>query len=413
VYGVQRVRRWWRAQVPEAGPFRVMALGVFVTTAGEGAWYTSWAIYFTTVVGLRPVNVGVALLIAGAVGFAGAAPLGSLADRVNPRTVLFALVVVDGLSMAGYAVVRSFWSLLAVAVVNTVADRASGGVKTTYVAGLAGRRSRVGELARQRVASHVGYTVGAAFGALCLSIDTTLAFTLLIVVNAATSLCYAALITRLPPVPFASAGVRRRSGSLFRDPAYLAVVGATGVLSLCWGMVSTALPLWLRQDTRLPLALAAVVVIINSAGIAALQVTASRGCGDARSAGRRAGWSGAALAGACLVFAMTHNGAGAGAAVLVIVAAALHLSGELWFVAANWGLTLGLTPEGRTGRYQGAAAAAQAAAQMASPVVMTLLIGTWGQAGWFVLAGVFATFGTAVAPATRWAIRTRPVPRAA
>ncbi len=80
----------------------------------------------------------------------------------------------------------------------------------------------------------------------------------------------------------------------------------------------------------------------------------------------------------------------------------------MWFVAAKWGLTLNLTPAGATGQYQGAAASAQAGAQMLSPVAMTLLIGTWGQPGWLVLAGMFAATGAVIVPAARWAQRTRP-----
>lgn len=399
---------WWHQQVPARGPFRVMAAGVFVTTAGEGAWYTSWAIYFTTVAGIRVPLVGVGLVVAGAVGLVAATPVGSLADRLGPRNVLVTLTALNGLSMAAFTLVRSFPLFVVVAVLNTAADRASSGVKTTYVAGLAPADVRLGDLACQRVASHVGYTLGAAIGAVCLSIDTPAAFTGLIVLNAATSLGYAALITRLPIVPAVERGLKQRDRALRHDHAFLAVTVSTGTLSLCWGLVSTGLPLWILRDTNLPLALAAGVVIINSLGIALLQVPASKGCTDARASARRAVWSGAALTVACLLLATTRHGHGALAAILVLTAAGAHLAGELWFIAAKWGLTLDLTPGGRTGQYQGAAATSEAAAQMLSPVLMTVLIGTWGQPGWLVLAGIFTLAGTTTIPTSRWAIRTRP-----
>lgn len=402
------VRRYWRQQVPESGPLRVMALGVLVTTAGEGAWYTSWAIYFTTIAGLRVEVVGVGLLIAGAVALAAAAPLGALADRIGPRNVLTSLVALGGLSMAAFTVVRSVVPFVLVAVVNTVADRASSGVETTYVAGLAPPATRVAELARQRVASHVGYTLGAAAGAIALSIDTTAAFITLIAINALTSLIYAILLARAPAVAAQPRTSSTRSPSIVRDHAFLAVVTSTGALSLCWGLVSTGLPLWLVRDTRLPAALAAAVIIINSLGIALLQVSASRGCDTARPASIRAVWSGGALAAACLLLASTRGAGGLIAGCVVIAAAGAHLAGELWFIASKWGLTLDLTPPGHTGQYQGAAATTEAAAQMISPALMTLLIGSWGQPGWFILAALFASSGLAAIPTTRWAIRTRP-----
>ncbi len=300
-----------------------MALGALITTAGQGAWYTSWALYFTTIARLPAATVGIGLAVASGAALLAATPAGALADRLGPRDLLIALIAADGVSMAAFIAVRSYWAFLAVAVLNTVAAQASTGVKTAYVAGLAAGSARVAELARQRSASHVGYTIGAAFGAVCLAAGTPAAFAVLIAVNAATSLACAGLLVRVPRVPGATAADmrpasvaragpagRRRRPAVARDPAFMTVVAATGMLSLCWGLVSTGLPLWLARDTRLPVALAAVVVIVNSAGIALLQVTASRGCGTARRSARRAVWSGAALTAACLLLALTRHGAG-------------------------------------------------------------------------------------------------------
>lgn len=399
------VRKYWREQVPPPGPFRVLALGVLVTTAGEGAWYTTWAVYFTTAAGLPAASVGAGLLLAGAAALLAATPIGALADRFGPRTLLIALIAAEGASMLAFAFTTRFAVFLPVAVVNTVADRAAAGVRTAYVAGLADETTRVGHLARQRVASHAGYTVGAAGGTLCLALHTAAAFHAMIALNAATSLLYAAMLTRVP-------AVRRtpvRTRGLARDPAFLAVAVTTGLLSLCWGLVSTALPLWLLRNTGLPTMLAGVVVLVNSLGVALLQVPASRGCTTVGRSADRAVWSGAALAAACLLFAATGGGHGLLAAGLVLVAAAVHLAGELWFIAARWTLTLDLTPPGATGRYQGLTAAAEAAAQMFSPALMTVLIGTVGRPGWFVLAAGFLVAGAATVPAARWAARTRPI----
>lgn len=409
MYVMGWLRSYFEQQIPRRGPLRSMAAGVLATTAGEGAWYTSWAIYFTTILGLSPAVVGLGLLTAGAAGLTAATPLGILADRLGPRNVLVVLVAADGLSMAAFTMVRTIPLFILVSIVNTAADRASGGVWTTYVAGLAAEDHRMAELARQRVASHVGYTAGAAGGAICLAIDTRLAFTVIIALNAATSLLYAATIARLPPVPAVPRRPREgKRSSVFGDWTFLAVAACTAVLSLCWGLVSTGLPLWLARHTHLPIALAAVVVIINSAGIAMLQVLASRGGNTLAKASWRAAASGGALAVACILFALTRNGSGPLAIILVLTAAGAHLCGELWFVAAQWSLTLGLTPAGATGQYQGFAAATQAGAQMISPAVMTLLIASWGQPGWLTLGGIFLIAGLAAIPATRYASTHRP-----
>ncbi|SFJ26858.1 MFS transporter [Amycolatopsis sacchari] len=401
------VRRYWREQIPPPGPFRVLALGILVTTAGEGAWFTTWAVYFTTVAGLPAPVVGLGLLLAGGAGLLAATPVGALADRFGPRALLIGLTAVEGLAMAAFVFASHVAVFVSAALVQTTVDRAAAGVRTAYVAQLADEETRMGHLARQRVASHLGYTLGAAAGAVCLTLHTPAAFHVLIAVNAVTSLGYAALLTRVPAV---RPGRRARPHRLSGDPAFLAVAASTGLLSLCWGLVSTALPLWLVRDTGLPAGLAGVVVIVNSLGVALLQVPASRGCTSARRSAVRAVWSGGALAVACVLFAATSGGSGFAAAGVVLLAAGAHLAGELWFIGARWALTLELTPPGATGRYQGMTATAEAAVQMISPAALTLLVGTWGLPGWFVLAGVFVAAGTATLPATRWALRTRPAP---
>jgi hypothetical protein len=118
--------------------------------------------------------------------------------------------------------------------------------------------------------------------------------------------------------------------------------------------------------------------------------------------------SGAALAAACLLFATTAGGSGLGIVVVMLVAGAFHLVGELLFVAASWGLSVPLMPPDATGEYQGIFSTGEALALMLAPAAMTTLVGSWGQPGWLVLGGVFLAASAAILPATRWALRTRP-----
>lgn len=93
--------------------------------------------------------------------------------------------------------------------------------------------------------------------------------------------------------------------------------------------------------------------------------------------------------------------------MLLLVAGALHVAGELLFVAASWGLSIPLMPPDAPGEYQGVVATGEATALMAAPALMTTLVAGWGQPGWLVLAAVFLLPAAAAIPVTRWAIRTR------
>jgi hypothetical protein len=108
-----------------------------------------------------------------------------------------------------------------------------------------------------------------------------------------------------------------------------------------------------------------------------------------------------------VLFALTAGMSGAGATLMLLAAGAVHLAGELLFVAASWGLSIPLMPPDAPGQYQGMFATGQATAQMLAPALMTTLVAGWGQPGWLVLAAVFLAATAPAAPATRWALRTR------
>ncbi|MDU0292500.1 MFS transporter, partial [Saccharothrix longispora] len=158
-----------------------------VSAAGDGLWFTTWALYFTRVEGLSPVLVGVAMTAAGAGGLASAVPLGALADRFDARHVLAATTAVRGLAMASYPFATDTWAFVLVTVVFVAPANGGAAARTALVAGLVpdGDR-RVAALARQRVAQHVGYAVGAGAGALVLTADDPSAYRAAILLNALT-----------------------------------------------------------------------------------------------------------------------------------------------------------------------------------------------------------------------------------
>jgi MFS family permease len=276
-------------------------------------------------------------------------PSGALADRYGPRGVLVAITVVRAAAMAGYLVIHGTWAFLAVTVLFTAPANGATAARTAMVAGLVpGDAERMRTLAGQRVAQHVGYAVGAGLGALVLSADRPSGYLAAIAGDAASFLVLAAVTATVPAV--APVARTRTTGArlVLRDRPYLAVVGATAVLSLCWAMLSTGLPLWISRTGRLPLSLSGAVPgadngvteVISSVGIAVLQVPAARLARGVGASARTAVWSGVALAASCVLLATTSAGPVLVAASVVIVASLFHVAGELGFVAASWGLSI-------------------------------------------------------------------------
>src|ERR1700760_3314533 len=107
-------------------PIRRLAWGAFVSSLGNGAWFTSWALYLTH--RMSPASVGLAMGIAALVGLAGATPLGHLADRIGPRETFAGLLVAQGAGMLLFLAVHGFFTLLLAACLTS--GLVPGGVRS-------------------------------------------------------------------------------------------------------------------------------------------------------------------------------------------------------------------------------------------------------------------------------------------
>jgi hypothetical protein len=391
---------------PGQASVRRLTWATLITSLGNGAWYTCWALFLTRSVGLSPARVGIGITIAGAIGLLASAPLGVLADRFGTGAVLVPLSLLQAAGFVAYLGVRDFWVFLPVACATVAADRGAIGLRSALALGVTGSREPLQTLAMVRVAGSGGFALGSALGAVAIALDSRAAYIAVALVNAASFLVYALTVAALPsvgrrPLP------RSTATAALRDLPYLTLAAIAGVLALCWGMLSSGLPLWVARHTLAPLWISAVIVLFNALTIAALQIPVTRGVAAPLGAARTARWSGAALALSCVLFALSQGRGGAVALLTLLAAATVHVAGELLFVAAAWRLSVDLMPADAPAQYQGVFATGQATAQMIAPAVMTTLVVGWGGAGWLVLAGVFTLAVLPATPATRWALRTR------
>ena len=394
--------------LPGGPALRRIAYGTLVSAVGNGAWFTSWALFLTRSVGLSPAQVGIGMTVAAALGVALTPALGWLGDRVGARETFAAQLGVQGIAALAYVLVHGLAVFLIVAAIAQIAGSGTGGPRNALVLELSAEREKLEILSRLRAIGHVGWALGAAFGGVIISVNTRPAYLLLVAVNAGTYLVYAGLVLTVPRGGSVASGAGGRGLRVVKDVPYMSLAGLMGMLALCWAMLSSGLPLWVALHTHAPRAISAVVVLISSMGIAAFQVRVSRGITEPARAARGALGSGAALALSCLLVATTDGSGGWPAVLVILVAAAAHLTGELLFVSSSWGLSVPLMPADAPSEYQGAFATGEALALMIAPAVMTVLVADWGQAGWLVLAGTFLIAGTAVTPATSWAQRARP-----
>ncbi|AZQ35966.1 MFS transporter [Streptomyces cyaneochromogenes] len=393
--------------VPPAGPQRVLALAQLSNSIGDGAYYTTSALYFTQVVGLAPARVGLGLTVGWAVGSLVGVPLGQLADRRGPRGTAVLLALATGLAVASFTVVRGFWPFVLAACVYAAAQSGLAAARQALLAGLvaAGERTRL--LAHLQSTLNAGLAVGAGLGGLALHAGTRTAYLTVFALDAVSFLVCASLLLRLPSMtPVAS---RQRHGGLgvLRDRPYAVVALLNTVLLLRLPLLSLVLPLWITRRTEAPAWLVSALFVLNTAAVMLFQVRAARGVtglATATRAVRRAGW---VMLAACVVFALSAGASLWVAVGILVVGAVLQVVAEMGQSAGSWQLSFDLAPEGRVGEYQGLFGTGVTVARTLGPLLLTALLVEWGTPGWLLLGGAMLAASYAMGPAARWAAGRR------
>ncbi|MBY8870658.1 MFS transporter [Micromonospora sp. PLK6-60] len=408
-----------RRLLPDTRAGRILALNALVSSVGSGLFLAGSILYFTTVVGLSSVQVGIGLSVAAAVGFATTVPIGRLADRFGPRRVLVVLTLWRAVGYLAYLFVTDFWQFLLVACLLYVADHGGPPINQAMVGALfdGPRRSRT--MGFVRAVRNAGLTVGFAVAGLALADGSPTAFRLLFLGNAASFVVSALLILRLPEV---SARVRadeedeRPPRPPARDPAYVTVTAANGVLMLHSTVLLVVLPVWITQHTTAPAWVLTALLTANTALTVLTQVPVTRFADTLAKAGPASLVSGLVLVLACLLFALTAALDSALMVGVVLGAAVVALTaGEVLHSAASWQVSFDLAPPRGQGRYIAFFHLGLSAEEIVGPAAALWLLAAAGTGSWLLLAVVFLLSGLVVhrtvrAAGARLAVESPPAP---
>ncbi|MET8041085.1 MFS transporter [Micromonospora sp. NPDC005215] len=406
------IRGRWRSlsPLPPPGRLRTLSLATLANTVGTGLWVTGSALYLTRVVGLSPTRVGLGLTLAGLVGLTASVPLGGLADRRDPRSLRAVLQLVQAAVAVAYLFVDSFPVFLLVATLDALLISGNLAVRAALVAAVGGPEGRVQAFATLRAVANLGVALGAGLAGFALVADTGWAYRLLVVGNAATYLVSAALIMRLPGYPPVRRLLRPKPGRALRDGWFLAVAGASAVLSLHWVALTLLLPLWVVTRTDAPPVTISAMLLVNTLLTVLLAVRLSRGARHALPAAATMRRAGLVLAAGMLLWAATGFVSGAPAIGLLLCATVIYTLGDLWHAGAGAALAYDLADPDAIGAYQGVDTLLAGLARAAGPALLTWLILGGGPIGWLALAGLLAGTGLAVPPLTRRALANRSEP---
>ncbi|MFF3740541.1 MFS transporter [Streptomyces sp. NPDC002566] len=407
-------------------PQRLLALAQLSNSVGDGAYYTTSALYFTQIAGLAPARVGLGLTVGWAVGSLAGVPLGRLADRRGPRGTAVLLALATGLAVASFTLVRDFLPFVLVACGYAAAQSGLAAARQALLAGLVPARERTGLLARLQATLNAGLAVGAGLGGLALHAGSRSAYVAVFVVDAVSFLVCALLLLGLPRVPSSAESAvsavsaasiasategRGRLGGVLRDRPYAVVALLNTVLLLRLPLLSLVLPLWITSRTGAPAWLVSALFVLNTAVVTLFQVRAARGVTGLDSATRvlrRSGW---VMCAACAVFALSAGTSPWVAAGVLVLGALLQVVAEMGQSAGSWQLSFDLAPADRVGEYQGLFGTGVTVARTLGPLLLTWLLVEWGTPGWLLLGTAMLAASYAMGPASRHAARAGEVSR--
>jgi MFS family permease len=394
--------------LPEPGVARLLATGTLVDTVGKGLFMTVSAIYFTRSVGLSVREVGLGLAAAAAAGFVVSAPLGHVADRRGPREVLIAMLLLQAGAMAALVVVDSFWAFVLVLCLGAAFSHGAGAARGAVIAGALPPEVRVRTQAYLRAVTNVGISVGTVFAGVALHLDTRGAYAAVILGNAISFVAVAGILLRLPHLP---PKARPASGPrlvALHDRPFLVYAALHGVLAIHYGVFTVGMPLWVTLHTNAPRWMVALLFLLNCVFVVLFQVRVSRGTEQIGPAARAHVKAGLLVGAACVLLGISGGLSVWVAAAVLIVAAVVHVLGELFQAAGAWGLSFALAPDHAQGQYQGVFGMGFSLASMIGPIAVTAVAIEWGMPGWIVLGAMFVLVGALVPPVARWAERNRP-----
>lgn len=401
--------------IPPAGPARTLALSQLISTAGDGAYYVSAALFFTRIVGLTPIQMGLGLTIAGAFGLFASVPLGHVADRRGARGTAVVLTLGAGVACAAFLFARSFAPFVIAACAYMICQRGAVAARQAVLGGLVEESKRTEISAYMATAANIGFSVGAAIGGTALFFDTHEAYLTVIAMDALSFFLAALMMSRLPKVKVAPAdGKKGRMLAVLQDRPYALVALINMFMLLHIPLIDVALPLWTTQYTAAPRWVLASLFLLNTVSIVLFQIRFARKVVSLEHAIRYMRHAGLVLFASCLVFAASSIGTSAWvASAVLLIAAALQAIGEMMQFPSAWEISFKLAPAGKHGQYQGLFNSGFSAAEMIGPIFLTTLVVAWGPPGWLLLGVLFVVAGFAMGPAVRWAAaRQAPAPSA-
>jgi hypothetical protein len=389
--------------IPGSKAGRQLSVVALVDAIGSGMYLTGSALYFVTVVGLSPAQVGAGLSIGGVVGLLGGVPVGILADRIPAGRVLIGMQVLRGICYTVFCFVTNFPLFALTAAFIGLTDATIPPVHQAVVSASVPAADRVDTLAKIRAVRNIGFSLGAVVATVSIGTGSRAAFLILIGGNALSYFVVAVLLRRIGihQVTAGPGGVARRKLRLVADPRYLAAAALNGVLVVHMTLLAIAFPLWYTEHTTLPAVFIGVLITVNTVLAVLLQARFARTSQTLPGAVRAALWAGLALAGFGVASQLAHLTERVWAVLALASLAILLLTfAELWQAGSSWTISYDLADPHRRTEYLSTFQLGNSMQSIVGPWLITSLLFPTPN-GWLYFGAVTTAAGALTAVVLR------------
>lgn len=380
--------------VPQDRTLRILAGSTLINTFGNGLFMTVDVIYFTTIVGLSPAQVALAISIAGGLAMTLSVPSGHIADRFGPRNISAIALALEGVALTGLIFVHSYTPFLLIHIVMGALGVVAQTTRMATIAKLGGEESRVQIRAYQRAVTNFGISLGTVFAGIGLALNNETFYKGLLLGNAITFVLAGALYMKLPFVPPTVERGEPFSFAAMKDPIFLGATFSNAFMSIHFVLQSVAIPLWVVRETNAPRWWVSVLMMINTIAVMLFQVAASKGSATLLGGAKHYRLASYFISVACVLYAYAQGVNAVIACLMLTLGMASHIVGELIGSAGSWSIGFGLADENHQGQYQGVWGLSWGLSGTLGPALVTALVIGVGISGWWILAAIFAINGT-------------------
>jgi MFS family permease len=387
----------------------VLQAGGLANFFGNGIVIPFLIIYLHNVRGLSLATAGLVAATNAMAALVSGPLAGTLTDRIGPRRTLVGSLTVMAVAISLFPLIHEAWHAFALNALLGFGSGAFWPSQSALVTGLTPPDRRHAAFAQQRVTMNLGFGLGGLTGGLIASTGSPESFTILFLLDAATFLAFAVILSRVPsPARQGHDEVPGTYRDVVRNRPFMSFA-ALNMLFVMVGIVplSEFLPVFVKNNAGISEDAIGVVFLVNTLTIVALQLPISK-LQEGRRRMAALAVMGVLWAASWLAVLVTGAWLDQGAALAALLAVAVVFAiGECLHGTVQGPVVVDLAQQQLIGRYMAVSSLSWQVAFILGPAVGGAILGAEPLALW-PLAATLALVGSA------WALALEPrLPRAA